>query len=147
MNGHLLDTNILSELTKRSPNANVIAFVSDLQDAKLSSITLHELRYGLDLLPAGRRRNALAKTLQSLLAEYRNCIIPVTQAEAESAAILRAQAKQQGRTINLADVLLAGTAKTHRLILATRNVEDFHGVDIDIINPWKNNKKSYTVNG
>lgn len=136
MKSFLLDTNVISELMTNSPNNCVIHFLSCLNDSYLSVITLHELFYGLNLLPHGQRRDALSTSLQNLLAEYNDCIIPVTHAEASQAAILRANAKQQGRTVNLADALIASTAKTHKLIVATRNTNDFINLGIEIINPW-----------
>lgn len=137
MKGFLLDTNVISELVKPSPNRNVVKFLSTLDNAWLSIINLHEIRYGLMLLPKGKRRSELAEKLQQLLSEYSNLIIPIDQLEAEQAALFRVNVKHQGRVLHLADSLIAGTAKAHDLTLATRNVDDFFGIDIDITNPWK----------
>ena len=70
------------------------------------------------------------------MSEYSDLVIPIDQSEAEQAAIFRVQAKQQGKVIHLADALIAGTAKDHNLSLVTRNVGDFFGIDINIVNPW-----------
>ena len=136
MKGFLLDTNVISELVKAVPNRNVVNFLSTLDNAWLSMISLHELTCGLNLLPQGKRRSELDEKLQQLLLEYSELLIPIAQSEANLAALFRGQAKKQGRVIHLADSLIAGTAKAHNLSLATRNVDDFLGLDIKIINPW-----------
>lgn len=137
MSGFLLDTNVISELVKPSPNKNVVKFLSTLNNSWLSIISLHEITYGLNLLPMGRRRSELDEKLQQLLYEYSELLIPINQVEADQAALFRVQAKHQGRVMHLADSLIAGTAKAHSLALATRNVDDFQGIDIEIFNPWE----------
>ena len=139
MKGFLLDTNIISELVKPAPNRNVVKFLSTLDGAWLSIISLHEITYGLRLLPKGKRRTKLEEKIHQLLSEYSDLVIPIDQSEAEQAAIFRVQAKQQGKVIHLADALIAGTAKEHNLSLVTRNVGDFFGIDINIVNPWDKN--------
>ncbi|MEE9336559.1 MAG: PIN domain-containing protein [Methylococcaceae bacterium] len=132
----LLDTNVISELVKPAPNKNVVKFLSTMDSAWLSIISLHELTYGLRLLPEGKRLVELDEKLQQLLSEYSDWIIPVNQAEANQAALFRVQAKNQGRVIHLADALIAGTAKVHDLSVVTRNVDDFLGIDVGVANPW-----------
>ena len=132
----LLDTNVISELVKPAPNKNVVKFLSTMDSAWLSIISLHELTYGLRLLPEGKRLVELDEKLQQLLSEYSDWIIPVNQAEANQAALFRVQAKNQGRVIHLADALIAGTAKVHDLSVVTRNVDDFLGIDVGVVNPW-----------
>ena len=60
----------------------------------------------------------------------------MNQAEANQAALFRVQAKKQGRVIHLADALIAGTARVHDLLVVTRNVDDFLGIDVEVVNPW-----------
>lgn len=136
MNGFLLDTNVISELVKPLPNRNVVEFLSTLDTAWLSIINLHEITYGLKLLPKGKRRTELEEKVQQLVSEYSNLILPIDQLESEQAVLFRVHAKRQGRVIHLADSLIAGTAKAHNLTLVTRNVDDFSDIEIDIINPW-----------
>ena len=136
MKGFLLDTNVISELVKPAPDKNVVTFLSTTDSSWISIISLHELRYGLELLPKGRRRSELDEKLRQLLSEYSDWIIPVTQSEANQAALFRVKAKNQGRVIHLADALIAGTAKGHDLSVVTLNVDDFLGIDVDVVNPW-----------
>ena len=106
MTGFLLDINVVSELTKKSPDPGVIAFLSEQDNLWLSPIVLHELEFGLQLLPQGSRRDGLRQTLSELIAEYEDQVLPVKCKEAEWAARLRAQAPSvraraaSGRCIN-----------------------------------------------
>lgn len=133
---YLLDTNILSELGKPQPDPKLLQFVAQQGQTWLSIITIHELEYGLNLLPEGNRRSQLAETIQLLLNQYIAFVLPIQQAEASQAARLRAQAKQQGRMIHLADALIAGTALVHGLTIATRNSKDFENLGVELINPF-----------
>ena len=137
MTGFLLDANVVSELTKESPDPGVTAFLSEQDDLWLSPVVLHELEFGLQLLPQGRRRDGLRQTLSELIEEYEDQILPLERKEAEWAARLRVQAHLSGRVLHLGDALIAGTAKAHNLSVATRNIGDFDGLDIDVINPWE----------
>ncbi|MCX7082526.1 MAG: type II toxin-antitoxin system VapC family toxin [Methylococcales bacterium] len=136
MKAYLLDTNVISEIMTSVPNQRVIDFLAHLKESYLSVITLHELQYGLQLLPEGQRRNSIANKLQNLLTYYNDYIIPVNQAIALQAALLRADAKQEGRIVHLADALIASTARVNNWIVATRNTNDFIDSGVDIINPW-----------
>jgi len=133
---YLLDTNIIAELGKPQPQTNLVTFLSNLRWAWLSIITLHELHYGLALLPQGRRRTRIESTMTELISQYRDYLIPIDQQEAQQAALLRASFKRQGKILHLADSLIAGTAKVHNLTLATRNTKDFDGLSVDLFNPF-----------
>lgn len=136
MKAYLLDTNVISEIMTTEPNQRVIDFLAQIKESYLSVITLHELHYGLQLLPEGQRRNTIANKLQSLLTHYNDYIIPVNQAIALQAAVLRADAKQEGRIVHLADALIASTAKVNNWIVSTRNTNDFIDSGVEIIDPW-----------
>ena len=137
MSGYLIDTNVVSELTKASPDSGVIAFLSEQDDLWLASVVLHELEFGLQSLPQGRRRDALRQVLSDFITEFDDRILPLERIEAEWAARLRAEAHLSGRALHLGDALIAGTAKAHGPSVATRNVKDFDGLDVNVANPWQ----------
>lgn len=137
MSGYLLDTNVVSEIVRVAPDPQVRAFLAEQEELWLSVIALHELEYGLNLLPQGRRREDVGAALSRFVEEYADFILPVGHAEAEEAALLRVKARRAGRVLHLADALIAGTAIVHNLALATRNVKDFAALDFDVVNPWE----------
>ena len=136
MSAYLIDTNVVSELTKALPDPGVVAFLSEQDDLWLSSVVLHELEFVLRSLPQGRRRDDLQQVLSDFIAEFDDRILPLERIEAEWAARLRAEAHLSGRVLHLGDALIAGTAKAHGLSVATRNVKDFGGLDVNVANPW-----------
>lgn len=136
MTGVLLDTNVISELTKPDRDPRVVGFLDRLEDGYVSVVTVHELGYGLERLNDGARRRALTETIDEFLSLYRNRILAIDVPEARAAAILRAGQAQNGRTLHLADGLIAGTALVHGLTLATRNTADFSGLGVPLHNPW-----------
>ncbi|MCY3958984.1 MAG: type II toxin-antitoxin system VapC family toxin [Chloroflexi bacterium] len=136
MSGFLLDTNVVSEMTKHRPSPRVIAFLTHQTDLWLSSLVVHELEFGLHLTPPGRRRERLRADLSRFLGTYAHRILDLDRASADWAARLRADAVRSGRPADLADMLIAGTALAHNLVVATRNVRDFEGVNVAVVNPW-----------
>ena len=136
MTGCLLDTNVVSETMHSTPHERVVAFLTARDELWLSSILIHELEYGVQRLPRGQKRHALRKALRNVLADYGDRILDLDSGAAVWAARFRAQARGRGRKLELGDALIAGTAKSHELTVATRNVRDFAGLDIDVVNPW-----------
>ena len=136
MSGYLLDTNVVSEVVKSDPEPRVVSFLLDESDLRLSTIVLHELTFGLGLLPDGRRRDLLGHALSSFIARYGDMVLPVDRPAADYAASLRVRAHRAGRVLTLADALIAGTAVANNLAIATRNVDDFQGLDVPVFNPW-----------
>lgn len=136
MSGVLLDTNVISELTKEVPAPPVVAFLSARDDLWLSALVLHELEFGLRLLPRGRRRDALRGVLSEFIRRYEDRVLPVDQKAAVWAARFRAEARARGCPLDLGDALIAGTAKACDLSLATRNTADFDGLEVVLMNPW-----------
>lgn len=135
MNGILLDTNVVAETARPSPDASVLTFLAVETDFWLSTVAVHELEYGVELMAPGRRRDNVAAAVRSLASQALR-IVPVGTAEAEHAAELRARARSAGRVLDVADSLIAATAAVRRLAVATRNITDFEGLDLRLINPW-----------
>ena len=137
MSGYLLDTNVVSETMKGTPDSRVASFLVEHDALWLSSLVVHELEYGVRRLPQGYRRSLLQADLLRLITEYEDRILPLDRMGAEWAARFRAQARRSGHALDLGDALIAGTARTHDLALATRNIADFQHIDIDLISPWE----------
>lgn len=137
MTGFLLDTNVISELTRPDRNPRVVAFLDALEDGYVSVVTLHELAFGLERLQDGARRRALTEAVERFLALYSDRILSVHTPEAKAAAVLRAAQAQRGRGLHLADSLIAATALVHGLTLATRNTADFTGLGVALHDPFQ----------
>lgn len=136
MNGFLLDTNVVSEMTRSRPSLSVIYFLSQTNDLWLASLVVHELEFGLQLAPPGQRRDRLRAGISRLLSGYSDRILHLDRTAAEWSARFRADAVRSGRPPDLVDILIAGIAKAHDLAVATRNVRDFEHLDIEVVNPW-----------
>ena len=137
MSGYLLDTNVISELTRPAPDANVTAFISTHGELWLNSIVVYELEYGLLLTPAGRRRRQMTAANARVMRAFEDRVLVLDRTGAEWAARFRANAERQGQALHLADSLIAGTAMANDLALVTRNVRDFEGLGVEIVNPWE----------
>ncbi len=136
MTGYLLDTNVVSELTRDAPDPHVVRFLEEQADVWLSFMLIHEVEYGLRLLPQGRRRARLSAMQSQVMSAYGNRVLPLDTSAAEWVARFRAAARRAGRTIDLGDALVAGIARAHDLAVATRNTGDFEALDVEVINPW-----------
>jgi len=138
MNGYLLDTNVVSEVMRSVPNAQVAAFIDEHAELWLSSIVIHEIEIGIQLLAESQRRDRYQRHIQQIITEFEDRILPLDSAGAKWAASFRAQSKRYGKTLDFADALVAGTAMSHNLIVATRNIRDFEGLNVMAVNPWDN---------
>ena len=135
----VLDTNVLSALMRKSPEAAVVAWL-DRQPAKsvwITSITLFEARLGLALLPSGRRRQTLEAAFGRLLVEdLENRVLDFDSASAIEAALLAAARQRNGRPVDMRDTQIAGIVIARRATLATRNVRHFADLKVSIVDPW-----------
>lgn len=135
----ILDTNVLSALMRSKPEAVVVNWL-DRQPAEsvwITSITVFETRFGLALLPKGRRRQALEAAFAQLLEEdLQNRVLEFDSAAAVEAATLAAVRQRAGRTVDIRDTQIAGIALAHRAEIATRNVKHFADLTVRVIDPW-----------
>ncbi len=134
----LLDTCAISELRKPSPSPAFLVWFSNCDDRLLyiSSITFGELRYGIDILPDGKRKNELLMWYAQLSLSYKGHIITPDFEVYEQWGILRAECKKNGISLSMADGLIAATALSSSMAIVTRNINDFQGLGVEIINPW-----------
>ncbi len=135
----LLDTNVISELTRREPDPGVLAWIDGLaaDEVWTTAITAAELLSGLARLPAGRRRNELTGAVEGLLREdLAGRIEPFDAETAGHYALLVAERIGAGQPISVPDAQIAAICRKRRATLATRNTRDFEGTGIDLVNPW-----------
>lgn len=134
---YLLDTNVLSELRRKAPDVGVVAWFSQRPASTLflSVLTLGEIRKGIEGLADASRRMALVDWLEAELpAFFTGRLLPVDTAVADRWGRMLATA---GRPLPAIDSLLAATALHHDMTLVTRNVRDFAGLGLQLINPWR----------
>jgi predicted nucleic acid-binding protein len=135
----ILDTNVLGALMRTAPEAAVVAWL-DRQPAQsvwITSITLFETRFGLALLPIGRRRQMLETLFARLLNEdLENRVLDFDSAAATESASLAAVRQKSGRPVDMRDTQIAGIVLARRATLATRNVRHFRDLKISIVDPW-----------
>jgi predicted nucleic acid-binding protein len=135
----VLDTNVLSALMRTNPETVVVEWL-DRQPADsvwLTSITVFEARFGLALLPKGRRRSGLERALDRVLTEdLSNRVLALDEMAAMTAAQLAADRQRSGRTVDLRDTLIAGIAQARRATIATRHARHFEGLDVPVVDPW-----------
>jgi len=141
VSGFLVDTNVLSEFSRRGePNAKVKGWLKAASPSSLyvSILTLAELRRGIELLAPSKRRDQLEQWLETdLLQSFDDAnVLPVTKAIADRWASLSAQAQRKGVQLAVLDGLIAATAFEHDLSVVTRNVKDFAGLGVDVFSPW-----------
>jgi predicted nucleic acid-binding protein len=140
MKGYLVDTNVPSELTRETPDARVAAFLRNAgkESVFLSVMTLGEICKGIDMLPVSQKRNALQIWIEvDVRSWYAGRILPVTESIAERWGLLAATAKQRGMAVTVVDAVIAATALEHGLALVTRNVKDFAGLGVALLNLWE----------
>lgn len=133
---YLLDTNVLSELRRKMPDAKVVDWFSKRPSASLylSVLTLGEIRKGIEACGDAAKRQTLLDWLETdLPLFFAGRILPIDAAVAERWGRLTAAA---GRPLPAIDSLIAATAIEHDLTLVTRNVKDFDGLSVELFNPW-----------
>jgi predicted nucleic acid-binding protein len=135
----ILDTNVISEPLKPRPDAAVLRWLDRQSPATLyvTTISQAELLAGVAALPAGRRRTELRKVVEKELTSlFANRILPFGERSAEAYAQVVTTANGAGNPIDFADAAIGAIAVEHKFILATRNVGDFKGTSVKLLNPW-----------
>lgn len=135
----ILDTNVVSELLRAAPAPQVEAWFAgrDGADIYLTAISEAELRYGAAVMAKGRRQAMLAEAIDAIVREdFRGRILPFDSAAALGYAEIGAARRAAGQPISQFDCQIAAIARAHGAALATRNVDDFAGCGIEVIDPW-----------
>ena len=135
----ILDTTLVSEPLKPLPHPGVVHWLNAQEPGTLfiTSINLAELLAGVEIMPQGKRRDALSQALaMQVSALFEGRVLHFDTRAANCFAACLAGAQAQGNSVGFADCAIAAIAKTHGFIVATRNVRDFQGTGVDLINPW-----------
>jgi predicted nucleic acid-binding protein len=135
----LLDTNVLSALMRATPDPVVVEWLDDQPAESIwtTTITIFEIRSGIELLVHGRRRGQLDQVFSQLLAEDLNGRVQsFDEMAALAAGSIAASRQRAGRVVEIRDVQIGGIATACHATVATRNTRHFEGTDIQLINPW-----------
>ena len=135
----ILDTNVVSEPLKRAPHSGVVDWLNAQAPETLyiTSINLAELMAGVEALPQGKRRDTMTLALSTQLTDlFQGRILSFDAQAAQTFAACHTRAHAQGNPIAFADCAIAAIAKANGFMIATRNVRDFVGTGVDILDPW-----------
>jgi predicted nucleic acid-binding protein len=134
----ILDTNVLWALMHQTPDPRVVAWLDRQPRTSIwtTAITVLEVRFGLQILPGGKRRTALLQSFEGLLGTIGRRVAPFDAAAARQAGDLMASRQKQGRRGELRDTMIAGIAIARHATLATRNTGHFEDIPVPLIDPW-----------
>ena len=128
---YLADTNVISELVKQTPDAAVMQWLQSVELMSISAVTIEEAHFGLAWQPNARKLSLFNAIVRNLYAVY-----PITETIAQRVGMLRGQFQAQGIVRSAPDMLIAATAQEHLLVIATRNLRDFMGCGVQVVNPF-----------
>ena len=135
----VIDTNIVSELMRAEPSAEVLAWMDDQPPRELfvTAVTEAEVRTGIALLPDGRRRRGLAEACERACGSlFAGRVLPFDSDAARSYAEIVVARRVLGRPVSHADGQIAAIARSRGMAVATRNIRDFEDMGIDVFDPW-----------
>jgi len=136
----VLDTNVVSELMLPHPAASVVRWIGPIPAGELviTAVTRAEIQFGVENLPEGARKNRISEVANAILdREYHDRTLPFDMDSADEFAVIYARRRRLGRPIDKFDAQIAAIAVTHGASLATRNVADFAGCGVKLIDPWR----------
>jgi predicted nucleic acid-binding protein len=139
VSGWLLDTNVISELRRPRPSARVRRFVAAqrLDDLYISTVTLAEIRFGIESLADSARRSELHGWLaHSVRPMFEQRVLGVTEDVMFKWRLLVEEGRKAGHTFSQPDLIIAATALEHGLTVVTRDVADFERARVPLLNPW-----------
>ena len=134
----VLDTNVVSETMRVSPHARVLAWLDDqaAETLYLTSVTLAELLFGIEALPAGRRKEAFARAATGLIEYYQGRVLDFDTEAARRYAVLAATARRIGYELPVPDGYIAAIAATNGFAIATRDTGPFAACGLQVVDPW-----------
>ena len=134
----VLDTNVLSALMSENPQRRVVRWLDHQPRSSIwtTAITVLEIRFGLQVLPGGKRRARLMRAFEQLLEKIDNRVLSLDRGAAEAAGDLMAWRRSKGRPVDLRDTMIAGIVISQHASIATRNVAHFDDLSISVVDPW-----------
>ncbi|MBQ6656056.1 MAG: type II toxin-antitoxin system VapC family toxin [Ottowia sp.] len=134
-----LDTNVLSEFTHEVPNPRVAAWLNrqPMHTLYVPSVVMGELLHGVAILPEGKRKESLSRTVEEWLQKFEGRILPLDGGAARCYAVLAAKARSAGQPMGQNDAYIAAIAKVRGFAIATRDVRPFQAAGLEVINPWE----------
>jgi hypothetical protein len=135
----LLDTNVISEVMKVAPSANVLKWLNDQSSSAVhvSAVTVGEIEYGLRILPDGRRRLQLKEKFEQFIAlAFAHRVLGYDEAAARLYGEIMGLRKESGRPMSVPDGQIAAIARSRGLSVATRNTRNFEECGVDLLNPF-----------
>src|SRR4029077_6074994 len=135
----VLDTNVLSAMMRPTPDEQVVAWLDKQARTSMwiTSVTIFEIQFGLQILPVGKRRSLLTKTFEAVLTDdIGGRVAPFDTSAAEYCAELMAARHKKGRPVELRDTMIAGIVLACHATLATRNAPHFEDLSVPVVNPW-----------
>ncbi len=134
----ILDTNVLSALMRQVPDQKVVVWLDQQPRTSvwITSVTVFEIQFGLQILPSGRRKILLSEAFDELLVRIGQRVVAFDAAAALRAGDLMAMRQRKGRPVDLRDTIIAGIALAQHATLATRNIVHFEDTHIPLVNPW-----------
>lgn len=132
----LVDTNVISELTKPRPSEAVERWLSSLEPTSVAAISLYEISFGVTTMAQGKRRRFIEDWFDRLRAGVQ--VIPFDADAALAAGRIHGELRRAGRELDKHDLFIAATASAHRMTIATRNVGHFKGLGVQVYDPFTN---------
>jgi predicted nucleic acid-binding protein len=134
----ILDTNVLSALMLQTPDPVVVAWLDHQPRTSIwtTSVTVLEVRFGLQIMPAGKRRSSLVLAFEEVLNKMGHRVVPFDVAAAQQAGDLMVSRHKKGRPGDFRDTMIAGIVLARNAALATRHTAHFEDLSVALINPW-----------
>lgn len=134
----ILDTNVISALMNDPPDSRVVAWFDRQAGSSIwtTSITVLEIQFGLQIMPAGKKRTGLSQIFELILGEIDSRIAGLDEEAARATASLMASRQKTGRIGDLRDSMIAGIVIARHALLATRNIAHFSDISATVVDPW-----------
>lgn len=135
----ILDTNVVSEMMRPAPEPLVLRWFASLstEDAYVTVITVAEILFGIELLPAGKRRDALLAGAERTFGVFADHILAFDEKAAREFSMISSTRRKQSKPISEFDAQIAAITRANTATLATRNIDDFEGCGVRLVNPWE----------